>query len=341
MMIRLLFFFLFPTICFSQTLKGTIVDASTNKPLETVAVYFDNTTIGTTTDADGNFSIDYSNAIQSPLVISYLGYEKVIIKDYRTKRDITIKLNPTDVSLDEVFIDFDDGLTREQKLKFFRKEFLGTSKYGRSCKILNENDIVLRYDKKRKTLYANAEVPIIIKNKALQYQISFDMIDFEANYRYANLETQDFALDRLSYAGTSFYKDLEYAEKKSVKKTRKKVYKGSVQHFMQALYHKKLREEGYEIYYNKFKVDEYKYFRIRTKKDTDIKEVSLKQKITILYNRKEQSDMVVYVDSFLVDKYGNHSAIKGLYFNGAMGSQRMGDTLPLDYGLDTKKQTQN
>ncbi|MCB0398312.1 MAG: carboxypeptidase-like regulatory domain-containing protein [Winogradskyella sp.] len=341
MMNRLLFFLLFPTICFSQTLKGTIVDASTNKPIETVAVYFDNTTIGTTTDIEGNFSIDYSDAIQSPLVISYLGYEKVIIEDYRTKRDIIIKLKPTDVSLDEVFIDFDDGLTRKQKLKLFRKEFLGTSKYGKSCKILNENDIVLRYDKKRKALYANAEVPIIIKNKALQYQISFDMIDFEANYRYANLETQDFALDRVAYAGTSYYKDIKEANKRSTKRKRDKAYKGSVQHFMRALYHKNLSEEGYEIYYKSLKVNEYAYFNIETKADTDFKEVSLKQKVSILYDRKEQSDIESYVDSFLVDAYGNYSAIKGVYFNGAMGSQRMGDTLPLDYGLDTKKETQN
>lgn len=55
---------------------------------------------------------------------------------------------------------------------------------------------MLRYDKKRKTLYASADKPIIINNRALQYQISFDIIDFEAQYRYANLEEQDFALDR-------------------------------------------------------------------------------------------------------------------------------------------------
>ena len=71
-----------------------------------------------------------------------------------------------------------------------------------------------------------------------------------------------------------------------------------------------------------------------------LKEVSLKQKVSILYDRKEQSDINVYVDSFLLDAYGNYSAIRGVYFNGAMGSQRMGDTLPLDYGLSTKKETQ-
>lgn len=339
---KVLFFaILFPILSFTQTLKGTILDASTNKPLETVAVYFDNTTIGSTTDAKGQFSIDYSDAIQSPLVISYLGYEKVTIRDYRTKRNITIKLNPTDVSLDEVFLEFDDGLTRKQKLRLFRKEFLGTSKYGKSCKILNEKDIVLRYDKKRKTLYASADKPIIINNRALQYQIAFDIIDFEAQYRYANLEEQDFALDRVAYAGTSYYKNLDKAQRKSTKRRREKAFKGSVQHFMRTLYQKKLEEEKYEIYYKGFKVNAYKYFLITQKEDTDFKEVSLKQKVSILYDKREQSDIEIYVDSFLVDAYGNYSAIKGVYFNGAMGSQRMGDTLPLDYGLNSKTKTQN
>ena len=340
MISRLLFFLLLPTLCFSQTITGTILDTSTNNPLETVAVYFDNTTIGTTTDAKGKFSISYSDAIQSPLVISYLGYEKVIIEDYRTKSDITIKLKSTDVSLDEVFIDFDDGLTRRQKLRLFRKEFLGSSKYGKSCKILNEKDIFLRYDKQKKTLYASADVPIIIKNKALQYEISFDMIDFEAIFRFANLKEQDFALDRVAYAGTSYYKNLEKSDKKRTKRAREKVYKGSVQHFMRALFHKNLKEEGYEIYSQGFKVGEYKYFKIEEKDSSGLKEVSLKQKVSILYDRKEQSDINVYVDSFLLDAYGNYSAIRGVYFNGAMGSQRMGDTLPLDYGLSTKKETQ-
>ena len=322
-----------PFYCLSQTLTGTILDANTNTPLETVAVYFDNTTIGTTTDEEGEFSIDYSDAIQSTLVISYLGYERVFIKDYRTKREVTIKLKPTDVSLDEVFIDFDDGLTRKQKLRLFRKEFLGTSKYGKSCKILNEDDLILRYDREKQTLYASADVPIVIKNKALQYNISFDIIDFEASYRYANLETQDFALDKVSYAGTSYYKDLEKANKKRTKQKRENVYKGSVQHFMRAIYNENLTEEGYDIYFNSFKVNAYAYFKIKAKEDSSFKEVSLKKKVSILYDKEFQSDIEVLVDSFLIDAYGNYSAIKGVYFNGAMGSQRIGDTLPLDYGF--------
>ena len=71
--------FLLPLFCISQTFKGRIIDKVTQLPIETVAVYFDNTTIGTTSKENGEFSITYLDAVQSTLVISYLGYEKVFI----------------------------------------------------------------------------------------------------------------------------------------------------------------------------------------------------------------------------------------------------------------------
>lgn len=331
---RLIYLFLvLPLVTFSQTITGRVIDQSTQKPLETVTVYFDNTTIGTTTNANGDFTISFSDAIQSNLVISYLGYETQVITDYRVKTSFTVALKPSAIDLDEIILDFDDGLTRKQKLKLFRKEFLGMSKYALSCKILNESDIILRWDKQSKTLYASSDMPIRIKNKALQYELSFDIIDFEANYSYVNLKTQEFVLDKVTYAGTSYYKDLEKADKKSTKRKREKVYKGSVQHFMRSLYNKTLRDEGYQIFHRGFQVNEWTYFTLKPQEGTSLKEVLLKDKVSILFDKNEQSDIYLNVNSFLVDAYGNYSNIRGIFFNGTMGSQRVGDTLPLDYGL--------
>ncbi|WP_461588541.1 carboxypeptidase-like regulatory domain-containing protein [Winogradskyella sp.] len=334
MISRILLILLFPMLSFSQTITGTVLDASSNKPLETVAVYFDNTTIGTTTDSEGKFSITYTDAIQSNLVFSYLGFEKVLITDYRVKKDVIIKMKPSAVGLDEVFIDFDDGLTRKQKLSLFKREFLGKSKYGRSCKILNENDIILRYDKRSQILTASADRPILIKNRALKYELSFDLIDFEATFRYVNIDDKEFVIERVAYAGTSFYKDIENSNKKKAKRAREKVYKGSVQHFMRALYNENLKGEGYQIYYKSFRVNEWDFFKIKVAENPAFKEVSLSKKVSILHNKRDQSAIEIYVNSILLDVYGNYSAIKGVYFGGAMGSQRIGDTLPLDYNLD-------
>lgn len=325
--------FIFPLICFSQTLTGKVTDKITQEPIITAAVYFDNTTIGTTTDDNGLFSIDYTEAIRSNLVISYLGYEMVIVSDYRQQSNLNIELIPAINTLEEVYLDYDDGLTRKQKLKLFRKEFLGSSRFGKSSKILNEDDLVLRYNKRDLILYASAPVPLKVKNKALNYEVDFDIIDFEVRFKFADLETLDFALHSVTYLGTSFYKDLNEITSKRIVKNRALAYKGSVQHFMRALYTKNLRGEGFWIFFDKFRVDEWSYFTVADIDNSIFKKVTLSSKISILFNKDLQSELQLDVPEFYIDAYGNYTPIIGVYFSGYMGNQRIGDSLPLDYSL--------
>ncbi|WP_458628454.1 carboxypeptidase-like regulatory domain-containing protein [Winogradskyella sp. PC D3.3] len=324
------FVFLLPLYCLSQTLSGRVIDKITQQPIETAAVYFDNTTIGTTTNRNGKFSIEYSDAVQSTLVISYLGYDKVLISDYRSKSNVSIELVEADNALDEVLLEYDDGLTRKQKLKLFRQEFLGTSKFGKSCKILNEDDLVLKYDKKNKALYADSKTPLKILNRALQYEVLYDVMDFEINFRSMNLKTFTFTIHSVTYFGTSFYKSLDTTKKRTLNQ-RSKAYKGSVQHFMRSLYNHSLNEEGYSIFHNKFRVDEWSFFTVETTGHLNLKKVTLKEKVAILFDKKNQSEIQLEIPEFYVDVYGNYAPVIGVYFSGVMGSQRIGDTLPLDY----------
>ncbi|WP_299115090.1 carboxypeptidase-like regulatory domain-containing protein [uncultured Winogradskyella sp.] len=326
--------FFLPLICISQTLTGRVIDKVTKQPLETVAVYFDNTTVGTTTDEKGEFSISYTEAIQSTLVISYLGYEKVLIPDFRTQNNITIEMVEANNELDEVLIAYDDGLTRKQKLRLFRKEFLGSSRFGKSCKILNESDIILNYNKQEKVLYASAKVPIIVKNKALQYEVNFDLKDFAIEFRYVDASVNEFVLKTVAFQGTTFYKNLKNADRKKTLKNRAKAYKGSIQHFMRSLYNENLKDENYSIYYRGFKVDEWTYFKIEKVKDSPYKKVVLIDKVSILYDKKFQSSLRVLVPEFFVNSYGYYLPILGIYFSGDMGNQRLGDMLPFDYDLN-------
>ena len=327
------FIFLCPLFCFSQILTGRVVDKVTQQPIETVAVYFNNTTIGATTNGNGEFAISYSDAVQSSLVFSYLGYEKVLISDFRNQNNIIVELVEAENILDEVHLEYDDGLTRRQKLRLFRKEFLGTSKFGKSCKILNEDDLILKYDKRTKALYASSNVALKIENKALQYDISYDLIDFEVNFRYANLNTREFTVKSVLYLGTSFYTDLNAEKKEKIINNREHTYKGSIQHFMRSLYNKNLKDEGYWIFHDKFRVDEWSYFSIEDDINSDTKKVTLKETVSILYKKKQQSELQVDIDEFFVDTYGNYSPVIGVYFSGSMGDQRLGDTLPLGYGI--------
>jgi hypothetical protein len=329
-----LFLLLIPSCAFSQTLTGKVIDKVTREPLETASVYFDHTTIGTTTDENGEFSISYNDAVQSNLVISFLGYQKVLISNYRTTQNTLIELEAATNTLDEVFVNFDDELTRQQKLKLFRKEFLGTSRFANSCRILNEENLILYYDGENKTLYASSEVPIKVKNKALQYQIEFDIIDFEASYRGLDFVDESFVLNSVTYLGTSFYKDLTDGTKSRINRNRDKVYKGSVQHFIRALYNEDLKKGGYQIYNNKEKVKEWDFIKISQSETPGIKELRVKSKVTILYKKSWQSTMQLKAERVIIDAYGNYAPIIGVYFTGYLADQRLGDTLPSDFGLE-------
>lgn len=80
-MLRFMFLFsmtLFPVLeFFSQEIKGKVVETKSDKkeiPLFGANVYWSGTTLGTTTDAEGNFVIQTAE-LPASLVVSYVGYK--------------------------------------------------------------------------------------------------------------------------------------------------------------------------------------------------------------------------------------------------------------------------
>ncbi|HKO78949.1 MAG TPA: carboxypeptidase-like regulatory domain-containing protein, partial [Chitinophagaceae bacterium] len=70
-----LLFIICSTIAYSQfTVSGKIIDAESKEPLNSASVYCQNTTIGTTTNKQGEFSLQLKSGGYE-LVISYTGYQ--------------------------------------------------------------------------------------------------------------------------------------------------------------------------------------------------------------------------------------------------------------------------
>ncbi len=321
------------TIC--QTIKGRVIDATTKKPIEAVAIYFDNTTRGTITNSKGEFSINYNNAIQSPLVITFLGYKKELITNYRNQKFLDIHLEESHESLDEVLVNANDGLTRKEKLKVFRREFLGNSKFGKSCTILNEDAIILKYLKKEKRLIAYSVEPLKIENTGLQYLVTYDLSSFYAQFVHTNAKANNFEVKAVGFRGNPYYQDMAVFNKEKAKKNRAKAYKGSVLQFMRALYAENLEEEKFRTYLINVRTAPKNVFNIEFYNDTAIKAVSLKSRpIMISFKNKQFSQIQVLVSHFLVDVYGNYTDVSKVSFSGYLGSKRFGDLLPFDYGLN-------
>lgn len=281
--------FVISSFCFSQSIKGVVLDAITLEPIESASIYYDNTTVGTASNFKGEFEIEYDSSITSPLIISFIGYETTIVPDYTSKKIYKILLNKSDNELNEVVIYAFDGMPKKTKLKHFRTHFLGDTKNGKSCTILNEEDLNLRYNKRTRQLVVTSKAPILVRNDNLQYDIKYDLKNFTIDYGHVNVKKRVFIPNSVVYKGTSFFESL--SEERSVQKKRKILYKGSVIHFMRALASNQLKKEGFNIICLGYIVDPNNYIRI-TKVDTSNSvNVKLRLPLTIDYKKWKVSNM--------------------------------------------------
>lgn len=82
-------------LTFAYNIKGVVLDKETKEPLIGVSIYSkDNTAIGTTTDLDGNFTLEISGNKSSIIIISYIGFEVQEIKISKDSSPVRIYLNP-------------------------------------------------------------------------------------------------------------------------------------------------------------------------------------------------------------------------------------------------------
>ena len=97
--IAFLLFFVSQFIYSQETIKGIVTDEK-NQPLLGANVFWFNTSIGTTSDENGNFSIKKSPETTF-LVVSYIGFEtkkieitsstiSVVLKEVNTLKEVTI-----------------------------------------------------------------------------------------------------------------------------------------------------------------------------------------------------------------------------------------------------------
>jgi hypothetical protein len=88
------------SVCAQEQLTGTVVDEN-NQSAIGVSVFWENTSIGVTTDSNGHFSIPFQS--HSNLIISYVGYQSQTLHIHEESQKINAKLVP-DTELEEVLI---------------------------------------------------------------------------------------------------------------------------------------------------------------------------------------------------------------------------------------------
>jgi hypothetical protein len=213
----------------AQVITGKVIDAGTGEPLPNANIFLAGTLTGTITNPTGNFELDTKGNVSMPLVISFVGYRTLLLPtDYFNKQS-TVQLYEKPERLEEIEVNqIPCSLSRKEMLRRFKKEFLGTSAYASSCKILNEDDIYLFYNDSSQVLHGRANNPLIIINRMLGFRITYLLESFRTSE------------EGTKYRGYHNFEELEPEKhnlKKSIMKNREKAYIGSVMHFMRSLYH--------------------------------------------------------------------------------------------------------
>ena len=319
----------------AQTLiKGQVLDALDQYPLEGVSVYFDGTSLGTITNAAGFFELPLSQKINATLVVSYLGYETRSIADLQNlSKGFTAKifLEEAVMSLDEVVLE-PDTWSRERKYRLFKRTFLGEDTAAQRTKILNPEVLRFYYNKQTATLYAYASTPLNIQNKYLGYLVRYALTDFELSF-FKDTVQNEWPQEYISYyAGTSFFTPLVIQTKSKHAKNRAKAYEGSTLQFMRSIMLGQLEKNGFKLYYNKKELPWEAVFSLNQEEEF-LKVTQEIPRITILHKRK-QSIMEAVSGPFFLDGLGNFAPANRLSFGGYMGSKRVAAMLPLDYGIE-------
>ncbi len=316
-------------ICFfkdgyTQIIRGTVLDKSTNNKINFASIYINGTSIGTNSDQNGSFELDITKYGSLPLTISALGYYSVTLPDFSSEKPLEVYMIPKTFELNEVVVAA-KSLAKERRanLKLFRNQFLGTSANGQKCVIMNENDITFNYDSSNDTLKAFASKPIIIYNNALGYKITYYLDRFEYYRRSKSF----------LYNGSAFFsEDMadEITQKKFFDKRRKNAYLGSRSHFFRSLWTNTLKSNGFIIKNSEDKILNYE--DIVTVRAGFKKYLSYKGgRLYICYLSKSPDSYIILLKNpvfFDSSGYFDGLCVKII---GQMAKQRIGDLLPYDY----------
>lgn len=228
--------------CLAQAnfIQGRIVYGEGDSAVVNASVFITNTSRGTSSNQQGSFMLNDVPVGTYDLVVSCIGFETQVYT-YRAGQlplKLKIQLAPKVQELATVVVEPLEKNGWAKWGKFFMENFIGTGTFSKNCIIENKETLRFRYSKKKNFLTVTADEPLKISNKALGYNIQYQLegfgFDFKNNY--------------LNFLGYSLFKEMsDKGPKNKQFKNRQESFNGSMVHFMKSLYQNQLLQEGFEV----------------------------------------------------------------------------------------------
>ena len=233
-LVLLLFFSLGYGITFSQTITGTVREKGSGLPLPFANVFVNNTTIGSSTDAEGRFRISGNFTNEIELVASFVGYAtEVKMISLRNKKEVQVDFDLAfnEGNLTEIELKAKRDKSWERELRRFKEVFLALPDDPYRSQIELENPWVVEFEKVKPEkgpnyLQASAQEPLKITNKALGYKIDYYLEDFRVLRNGSR------------FYGQVFYSPIDSSDEKEINKweeARESNFHSSLRHLNQIL----------------------------------------------------------------------------------------------------------
>ncbi|MEO9484660.1 MAG: carboxypeptidase-like regulatory domain-containing protein [Ekhidna sp.] len=248
------------------SISGTVYNED-GEALNNVNVFLDGTTIGVSSDIDGNYKLESIPPGFYDIVFSHVGYKNAIYQISENSGGARIQSHQMELDLGqleevEVISNRIDrrGTGWQQYYTVFNEELLGISQHAKKCVIENPEALNFSYDEDSKSLRAFSQYPLQIRNDALGYRVSYFLesfkkdesdLRFRGNIRFRNL------------------KPLSRSEKREWQKNRRISYYGSFNHFKRSLLNGELKKEGFRI----FEVKNLENFKIKKENELEASDI--------------------------------------------------------------------
>jgi len=219
-----------------QVITGRITDASDGIPVPGASIFITNSTIGTTSDKSGNYSLTYGGTGSFEIAVSHIGFQAVFheidVPQSFHQFDAALEIN----ELQEVVVSAPKNF-KQRDVDLFWRTVLGEKPSKNGMQVLNPEKVYYFVNSDR-VLKASCKEPIEIINHRTGYRIRYVLQSFQHDYRS----------NGTVFYGKPYFQELTPSnnrQKNLWEKNRQAVYRISFNRFLRALYRGQIHEEGF------------------------------------------------------------------------------------------------
>ena len=233
-----------------RTVSGRVTDAGDGKPVPEAAVFIDNTTIGTTTNADGNYQLKLPGEGSYRLAVSHVAYQPVFVDIDAEKASKTLNIGLRSYEMEEVTVSAKTRF-RNKDVELFWRTILGVKPSKKTMQPMNPEAVYYYYNSETQKLTVTCRVPLLIVNHETGYHIQYVL----------NYFIHDYETNISSWEGQYLFTGLEpanYRQKNIWEKNRQKIYRTSITNLIKSLYKNTALEDGFLFAYTQKQDDSHK-----------------------------------------------------------------------------------